>query len=784
MITNSAGAAAPGARGARIAVGAAWADVVGSRQRGGAAVGKGRRWTVLLGLIGALGAAPAAATGQADGWPKLHAAVQRWRVGELDGVGVALARLQAGAEDKDVRAAAAFVSARVHARLRQGAAAQKALRAAKSVGSVLAAAYRWAEIEVLIAANEPALALDRLVHLRRDEPEFRWAAADLLWVRLLAQVQPGAATAAAALERYDAAKAHLNLPRDELLAIAARHQEATQPEAARGTWKKLLLLHPESPHVAEAQKHVAEDTLTDAEQFGRMERLFARRAYESCRAVAQKLWDKGLRRSEVGYYLGKIATERLRDDYPGAATYLEAAVADGAPLAQQALPSYALVLTKLGKLDEGLAQFDTWFARFPGASREKTVDVAYDRARAMHGAGRSLEAAAYLQAALDVDRKGIDFGKYLWFVGYWQIRGGACEVALQTLDPLLADRNPLVGGKTRYWLAKCLDKLGKRPEAVDMLVSLLNRHPLTWYSALGEDLLVAWGEGHRVPQVEDLSAIAVAPRDPFGGLPASPELRRLRVAAHLGEPDTARLVLAAVRPKLQRKLGKVRLARLEAQLADVTEQFADDRQAALRANEDVLQRAPTRDTVAIWRAIYPRAYATHVVAAAKRTGAPEWMIYAHMLQESRYRPWLISGAPAYGLLELLDRTAARLAADAGDDYQLWMLMLPQYNIRWGAQYLGALYAKFGQQLPFAIASYNGGPMLLEHHLRAAAARHLALDELIDDIGPHETRNYVRMVIGHFLRYLAIYETPARARQFRQQLLPYVWKAEWLPAPNY
>ena len=75
-------------------------------------------------------------------------------------------------------------------------------------------------------------------------------------------------------------------------------------------------------------------------------------------------------------------------------------------------------------------------------------------------------------------------------------------------------------------------------------------------------------------------------------------------------------------------------------------------------------------------------------------------------------------------------------------------------------------------------------MLMEHHLRQSRDRHLPLDEMIDDIGPHESRNYVRMVVGHFLRYLAIYETPERARQYRAQLLPQQWQATWLREPSY
>ena len=708
--------------------------------------------------------------------------MQKWRVGEIAGLEDELASIHKSAPDKDIQTAAQFIRARILARHGHGAAAHEALADAAGVKSVLPAAWWWAAAEVAMATGKPEEAMNDLTALRKEDPEFRWSAADLLFSRLTERVRPGEVAASVAQQLY--AKSPLHLPKDELLARAARNLQTQHPEEARGLWRKLILKHPESAYVDEAERALPDQKWTEPEQFERMERLFARRAYERCRTVALALWASGHRRSEVGYYLGKMGSERLRDDYAGAVKYLKVASAPGEPLAQQALPSYALALSKVGRVADSLAAYDAWFARYPNQPNERRVDIAYDRARVMHLNGQSLDAAAYLSAALDVDRKGIDFQKYLWFVGFWQLRGGACDLAIQTLSPLTPDRNPLVGGKARYWMGKCLDKLGKRAEAVDMLASVLERHPLTWYGALAEDLLLSWGEKSRVPVHGDFSHIPHQPSDPFHGLRWTPELKRLRLAVYLGEPDTARAVLAEVRKKLQKSLGKARLEELEADLADPLEEFADRRQQAMQDWGDDLKELPTRATVAHWRAIYPRAYATHVVAAAKRSGAPEWMIYAHMLQESRYKPWLISGAPAYGLLELLDRTAARLAQEGKDDYQLWMLMLPQYNVRWGAQYLGALYRKFGKQLPFAIASYNGGPMLMEVVLKGAASRQLALDELVDDIGPHESRNYVRMVVGHFLRYLAIYESPEKAAQYRAQLLPYAWKAEWLAQPDY
>jgi soluble lytic murein transglycosylase len=714
-------------------------------------------------------------------WLYLARLVDRWRLNDLDGLDRELLALEEAPGSRSIAAAAAFVRARVLARQHQGKAAAQALERAKAMREVHEGAWSHAEIEVLVAQGRKVDAVARIEAL--GTADFRRDARDLLHVRLVAETGPPQKARNLALQLYGASA--VRQPRDELLAIAAQATFASgDADGSKALWKQLLVQHPESDFVDEADRHVALASLTQAEQFDRVERLFARRSYERCREGALALWRQGYRQPETGYWLGKIASERLRDDHEGAPTYLAAAIGDDSPVQSPAMVSYGLALAKLGRFDEALAVFDGWLAKFPDAPNERRIEVHYDRGRTLHVAGRSLQAAHDLLAALAQDRRGIDYPKYHWFAAWWTLRGGDCKGAIALMEPLTKHRNPLVGGKARYWTAKCLEQLGDRKVAVAMLARLARTMPHSYYAGLGENLLEDWGAADQVPKRLYFWQVGVETRDAFQGLPASPSLERLRLACSIGEPDTCRDVMDDERRTLGNDLGAARVAHMEGELADALEDFAEAREQALDRHEDVLEAPPARKTLAAWRAIYPRAFATHVRAAAERSGAPEWMIYAHMLQESRYKPWLISGAPAYGLLELLDRTARRLAREAGDDYQLWMLMQPAWNVRWGAQYLGALYRKFHGQLPFAIASYNGGPMLVEWHLRQSHTRQLEFDALVEDLGPHESRNYVRMVIGHMLRYLAIYEAPERAQVLRGQLLPRTWRKDSLRYPNY
>jgi len=718
-----------------------------------------------------------------DAWTKLHAAVQKVRVGDDKGVAEQLRPLVTSGS-KDFKAAASFVLARVLARAGDGKGARAALRGARSISGVHPASWMWAQVEVLMAEKKFGDALARLTKLRSKYPKWRWARADITYSRLYEQVSPPKMAAEVALKLYPKSKLHL--PQDELMYRAASlYAKIGNKKRAANLWKTLLLKHPESRFAPTAARHVPLESLSNSERMSRTETLFARRDYERCRAEALVLWKKKYRRVELGYFLGKIGSERLRDDYKGAEKYFKVAAVAGSPYAKFAISSYAIALAKNGKTAESVAQFDRWL-RLYGRSNpyKRVIEAHYDRGRALRTGGKPLQAAADLRKALQQPKRGkFDFGKYWWFVGYWTYLGGKYEQAIKIWKGMTGGSYYMVAGKARYWTAKAWDKLGKRKKAAKQLLSLIKADPLTYYTGLAEMQLTKWGMAKRLPKRPDLSKVPDPVLAPFDGLPHDGAVQTIRIAAHLGEYDTLRAVFKQKTAALRKQIGTTATTRLRDRLADEIEDFWTPRRRSYSAWRKARNKYPTKKSVHAWRAWYPRAYRTHVAWSAKKHGAPEWMVYAHMLQESHYKPWMISHAPAYGLLELLDRTARRLARDAGEDYQLWMLMIPQHNVRWGTQYLGALYKKFHQQLPFAIGSYNGGPMLLEYHL--GISKGLDFDEMVDDLGPHECRNYTRMVITHFLRYLAIYETPERAAELRDQLLmANGWKNKYLPHPNY
>jgi len=93
------------------------------------------------------------------------------------------------------------------------------------------------------------------------------------------------------------------------------------------------------------------------------------------------------------------------------------------------------------------------------------------------------------------------------------------------------------------------------------------------------------------------------------------------------------------------------------------------------------------------------AYYGMMSAVACEHGIPTGLFDAVIIRESGYNPIATSTANAYGLAQLMPRTANGLGVNRYD---------PLQNMRGGARYLRQQLDRFGQ-IHLALAAYNAGP---------------------------------------------------------------------------
>ncbi|MEO7691607.1 MAG: lytic transglycosylase domain-containing protein [Sphingomonas sp.] len=167
-----------------------------------------------------------------------------------------------------------------------------------------------------------------------------------------------------------------------------------------------------------------------------------------------------------------------------------------------------------------------------------------------------------------------------------------------------------------------------------------------------------------------------------------------------------------------------------------------------------------------------------------RYPAPNWtpdggwrvdkaLVFAHTLQESRFRTDVVSPAGAYGLMQVRPGAATDIARKQGRTFDRSALSRPGTNMEVGQSYLEQLRDQpcTGGLLPKVIAAYNAGPVPVEAW--NAQARDGGDPLLyIESIPFWETRGYVTTVLRNYWMYEG--ETGKTASPSRAALAQGLW----------
>ena len=145
----------------------------------------------------------------------------------------------------------------------------------------------------------------------------------------------------------------------------------------------------------------------------------------------------------------------------------------------------------------------------------------------------------------------------------------------------------------------------------------------------------------------------------------------------------------------------------------------------------------------IWQRIDERAHRVRfrIVQVLDEMNAPHELLYIPVA-ESGYNPYALSPAGAFGLWQLMPRTAKELGAKSrnGLDGRRHV----EASTKAATKYLLALYQRF-DSWPLAICAYNLGPWGVQRRLNKKPwSPDMGLDALPF---PRETRHYVKQILG-------------------------------------
>jgi soluble lytic murein transglycosylase len=296
-----------------------------------------------------------------------------------------------------------------------------------------------------------------------------------------------------------------------------------------------------------------------------------------------------------------------------------------------------------------------------------------------------------------------------------------------------------------YWQARALENGGEKVESRRLLETLALSTESNYYPALAAMRINQAGAALPAAFATDLTAGAV----PTVDSPIQFHLTRVAALRDLGLRELEAPELRAVEGHIggNGELGKFVLAELQSAGA-----WFDAIQIAIR-----MAAQGQIDPATAERIRYPRGFWDLVAAASGRNQLDPYLVTALIRQESLFNPQARSVSDARGLMQLLPATANRYAVAAGIITPALDLYDPSISIQLGTAYLHELMGMFGSDIVKVVAAYNAG----EHSVSQWNARYRGEnDEWVENIGFHETRDYVKKVIGGMREYRLLYGSPS------------------------
>ena len=331
-----------------------------------------------------------------------------------------------------------------------------------------------------------------------------------------------------------------------------------------------------------------------------------------------------------------------------------------------------------------------------------------------------------------------------WRQGWMAYSQGEYRTAQKIFQKLAQSVPGTVEGiRALYWQARATGRSGQSEEAATVYRRLLRRYPHGYYALWAEKRLGTM-----------LSALP--PKTP----PASPPPRLSAVqGAHYQRYTT--LVDLGLLDLACRELDFVRH---HARKGTSWTKFFISAYQRVNDYTSVFRLLPRLNLRSAARQVYlyPQAYWDLVLTHAEKKDLDPYLIISLIRQESLFDAAAVSRANAYGLMQLLPTTAARLTdlpLSGGS-----ALTDPALNIRLGTTYLRGLLERYQGSLILALGAYNAGEKAADKWL--VQFGELEPDEFVENISYGETRRYVKLVLRNYRTYVQMYGNGATVADIR------------------
>jgi soluble lytic murein transglycosylase len=477
--------------------------------------------------------------------------------------------------------------------------------------------------------------------------------------------------------------------------------------------------------------------LSSDESLDRAEALISARRLDNALSELDALSLAGDRTREARrQHLRGEAFFRSRHRYPDASrAFAKAAALGGSNEAYDAFHAVRAT-SRAGQDRDAIKRYRAFAHKYPTSSyAPDAVYLAAWLSARLGLKGAREELARFANSDLGKRQKGL-LRDAEWDLGWLAVLSHDAEGANTWLTRYQRDADSeLEAARALYWLGRSALFHSKQSRAREHFLAAIDADRHGYYALLSvrqlelmsEPLPAAFAADARL-DAPDPSSLTLPPASAFYAA----------LGLHADAARALEQTLNANTPRAERIM-----------LLNAAGDAAKAHSAASPLMQSVLRTSPETAAWA-WQALFPRPYAALVARETARQNLPLELFYGHMQVESRYRPEVVSGADAIGLMQLLPSTGGAVAKRLGLPGTRRALKTPYVNVALGAAYLSQLISQFHGQVPLAIAAYNaGGDRVWEWVKRTG---HVELERWVEEIPVEQTRNYVRRVITAWARY--------------------------------
>ncbi|MET0385441.1 MAG: transglycosylase SLT domain-containing protein, partial [Polyangiales bacterium] len=316
----------------------------------------------------------------------------------------------------------------------------------------------------------------------------------------------------------------------------------------------------------------------------------------------------------------------------------------------------------------------------------------------------------------------------------------------------LAENGEDLVGRTPYWRARTLLDMDKRDEGEDAMLTVFRSRPLSYY---GQQALARIDELDHPLALQLTEELREAPRTPENPLrlPLRQELQNKEFLTAIELLRVAEPVAAQEELEWMKCFQPDSPDDLYLLCSALFSEFGADGRAttlARRRGIRIMSEEPRGQTLALWRVVFPRAYAGVLEDAASDAEVPAAFVRAVAREESSFDPNAVSPANAYGLIQLIRPTARTYAAQVQLPHDVESLKKPDVNLRIGTRFMRSLFDRFKKNVAVVPAAYNAGPGAADKWIKERGT--MTLDEWIETIPYTETRRYSRRVLQSYAVY--------------------------------